>query len=175
IVKAGFIADPVILDMIEADPEAALDPMGSVLPELIRRAVTVKAAVVAADEKESQLREILNYGHTLAHAIERREQYRWRHGAAVSVGLVFAAELARAAGRLDDATADRHRSVLASVGLPTTYAPGVLPELVESMRGDKKARGGVLRFVVLDGLAKPTRLESPDVELLETAYAAVSA
>jgi 3-dehydroquinate synthase len=65
--------------------------------------------------------------------------------------------------------------VLASVGLPTTYAPGVLPELVESMRGDKKARGGVLRFVVLDGLAKPSRLESPDVELLETAYAAVSA
>ena len=90
----------------------------------------------------------------------------------MSVGLVFAAELARAAGRLDDATADRHRSVLASVGLPVTYAPGVLPELVESMRGDKKARGGVLRFVVLDGLAKPARLESPDPALLETAYAA---
>ena len=86
IVKAGFIADPVILDLIEADPEAALDPTGEVLPELIRRAVVVKAEVVAADEKESQLREILNYGHTLAHAIERRERYQWRHGAAVSVG-----------------------------------------------------------------------------------------
>jgi 3-dehydroquinate synthase len=72
IVKAGFIADPVILDLIEANPEAALDPAGTVLPELIRRAVAVKAEVVAADEKESQLREILNYGHTLAHAIERR-------------------------------------------------------------------------------------------------------
>ena len=93
IVKAGFIADPVILDLIEADPEAALEPTGEVLPELIRRAVAVKAEVVAADEKESQLREILNYGHTLAHAIERRERYEWRHGAAVSVGLVFAAEL----------------------------------------------------------------------------------
>ena len=110
IVKAGFIADPVILDLIEADPEAALDPTGTVLPELIRRAVAVKAEVVAADEKESQLREILNYGHTLAHAIERRERYRWRHGAAVSVGLVFAAELGRLAGRLDDETADRHRA-----------------------------------------------------------------
>ena len=76
IVKAGFIADPAILDLIEADPEAALDPAGAVLPELIRRAVAVKAEVVAADEKESQLREILNYGHTLAHAIERRERYR---------------------------------------------------------------------------------------------------
>src|SRR6201996_4102463 len=72
VVKAGFIADPVILDTIEADPEAAIDPAGSVLPELIRRAVAVKAEVVAADERESQLREILNYGHTLAHAIERR-------------------------------------------------------------------------------------------------------
>ena len=110
IVKAGFIADPVILDLIEADPEAALDPTGTVLPELIRRAVAVKAEVVAADEKESQLREILNYGHTLAHAIERRERYQWRHGAAVSVGLVFAAELGRLAGRLDDETADRHRT-----------------------------------------------------------------
>ena len=85
IVKAGFIADPVILDLIEADPQAAVDPAGAVLPELIRRAITVKAEVVAADEKESALREILNYGHTLAHAIERRERYRWRHGAAVSV------------------------------------------------------------------------------------------
>ena len=110
IVKAGFIADPVILDLIEADSGAALDPTGPVLPELVRRAIRVKADVVGADLRESHLREILNYGHTLGHAIERREGYRWRHGNAVSVGLVFAAELARAAGRLDDATADRHRA-----------------------------------------------------------------
>ena len=142
IVKTGFIADPTILELVEADPVAALDPTGAVLPELVRRVDPVKADVVAADLRESHLREILNYGHTLGHAIERREDYRWRHGAAVSVGLVFAAELARAAGRLDDATADRHRSVLASVGLPVTYTPGVLHELVDSMRGDKKARAG---------------------------------
>src|SRR3954447_5846817 len=140
IVKAGFIADPVILDLIEADPEAALDPTGTVLPELIRRAVAVKAEVVAAEEKESALREILNYGHTLAHAIERRERYRWRHGAAVSVGLVFAAELGRLAGRLGDATANRHRDVLTSLGLPVSYEPDVLPELVEITAGDKKTR-----------------------------------
>src|SRR4030081_702579 len=108
IVKAGFIADPVILDLIEADPQAGLDPKGQVLPELIRRAVAVKAEVVGADEKESQLREILNYGHTLAHAIERRERYTWRHGAAVSVGLVFAAELARLTGGVGDGTPGRH-------------------------------------------------------------------
>src|ERR1700759_2478102 len=81
VVKAGFIADPVILDLIEADPEAALDPTGQVLPELVRRAIAVKAEVVAADEKESDLREILNYGHTLGHAIERRGRYQWGHGA----------------------------------------------------------------------------------------------
>jgi len=174
VVKAGFIADPVILDLIEADPQAAIDPSGSVLPELIRRAIAVKATVVAADEKESALREILNYGHTLAHAIERRERYRWRHGAAVSVGLVFAAELARLAGRLDAATVQRHRDVLMSLGLPVSYDADALPELLGYMAGDKKTRSGVLRFVVLDGLAKPGRLEGPDPALLAAAYADVA-
>lgn len=174
VVKAGFIADPHILDLIEADPQAALDPAGPVLPELIRRAIIVKADVVAADEKESELREILNYGHTLAHAIERRERYRWRHGAAVSVGLVFAAELARLAGVLDDDTADRHRSVLTALGLPVSYDADALPELLEFMAGDKKTRSGILRFVVLHGVAVPRRLEGPDPALLAAAYAEVA-
>jgi 3-dehydroquinate synthase len=173
IVKTGFIADPVILDMIEADPAAALDPTGTVLPELIRRSVAVKAGVVAADERESQLREILNYGHTLAHAIERRERFQWRHGAAVSVGLVFAAELGRLAGRLDDGTADRHRAILSSLGLPVEYDADALPQLLEYMAGDKKTRAGVLRFVVLDGLAKPGRLEGPDPALVAAAYSEI--
>ncbi len=175
VVKAGFIADPVILDLIEADPQAAMDPAGEVLPELIRRSIAVKAVVVAADEKESELREILNYGHTLGHAIERRERYRWRHGAAVSVGLVFAAELARLIGRLDDATAQRHRTILSSVGLPVSYDADALPQLLDFMAGDKKSRAGVLRFVVLDGLAKPGRLTGPDPSLLAAAYAGIRA
>ena len=98
----------------------------------------------------------------MAHAIERRERYQWRHGAAVSVGLVFAAELARLAGRLDDATAARHRAILTSLGLPVSYDADALPQLLEYMAGDKKTRAGVLRFVVLDGLAKPGRLVGPD-------------
>ncbi|OBH29558.1 3-dehydroquinate synthase [Mycobacterium sp. E342] len=170
VVKAGFIADPAILDLIEADPQAAVDPTGDVLPELVRRSIAVKARVVAADEKESELREILNYGHTLAHAIERRERYEWRHGAAVSVGLVFAAELARLTGRLDDATAQRHRTVLSALGLPVGYDADALPQLLEYMAQDKKSRAGVLRFVVLDGLAKPGRLAGPDPSLLAAAY-----
>ncbi|GLW94410.1 3-dehydroquinate synthase [Actinokineospora globicatena] len=174
VIKGGFIADPVILDLIEADPAAALDPTGPVLPELVRRKIQVKADIVASDLREASLREVLNYGHTLAHAIERRERYRWRHGAAVSVGLVFVAELARLAGRLDDATADRHRAILASVGLPVSYEADALPQLIEGMLSDKKTKSGILRFVVLDGLAKPARLEGPDPALLAAAYSAVA-
>lgn len=174
VVKAGFIADPVILARIEDDPSAALDPAGPVLEELVCRAIQVKADVVAADLRESYLREILNYGHTLGHAVENRENYRWRHGEAVSVGMVFAAELGRLAGRLDEASAARHRAVLRAIGLPTRYEPGALPELLEIMRNDKKTRSGTLRFVVLDGLANPGRLEDPDSELLTEAYAAMT-
>jgi 3-dehydroquinate synthase len=174
IVKGGFIADPAILELIEAGPAAALDPAGDALAELVVRKIQVKADVVSADLRESDLREILNYGHTLAHAIERREGYRWRHGDAVSVGLVFAAELARAAGRLDDATADRHRDVLDALGLPVAYPADALPELLETMKLDKKVKSGQLRFVVLDGLARPGRLDGPSPELLSTAYAATA-
>ena len=174
VVKCGFIADPQILDLIEADSAAAVDPTGPVLAELVQRSIAVKAQVVTADLKESDLREILNYGHTLAHAIEKREKFRWRHGAAVSVGLVFAAELSRAAGRLDDATADRHLEVLHGLGLPTTYDPDALNDLVKIMGSDKKTRSGMLRFVVLDGLARPGRLAGPDPSLLAAAYSVVA-
>ena len=80
IVKAGFIADPVILDRVEEDPAGAAAPDGPHTRELVERAVRVKAEVVGADLRESGLREILNYGHTLAHAIEKAEDYRFRYG-----------------------------------------------------------------------------------------------
>jgi 3-dehydroquinate synthase len=142
--------------------------------ELIERAVAVKAKVVAEDLKESSLREILNYGHTFAHAVEQVERYAWRHGAAVSVGMVYVAELARLAGRLDDDTVERHRSILSSVGLPISYRGDRWPGLYDAMKRDKKNRGSMLRFVVLDGVARPTRLEGPDPALLSAAYAEVS-
>ena len=174
VIKTGFIADPVILDLIESDPQDATGPEGRHATELIVRSIKVKAEVVSGDLKEASRREILNYGHTLAHAIERNERYKWRHGAAVSVGLVFAAELGRLAGRLDDATADRHRAVLASVGLPLSYQADAWPKLLDTMRLDKKSRADMLRFIVLDGLAKPTVLEAPDPTLLVAAYAEVA-
>ncbi|MDT3399200.1 3-dehydroquinate synthase [Streptomyces sp. B1866] len=175
IVKAGFIADPAILDLIERDPAAARTPGGPHTAELIERSIQVKADVVSSDLKESGLREILNYGHTLAHAIEKNEDYTWRHGAAVSVGMVFAAELGRLAGRLDDATAARHRAVLDAVGLPLTYRGDQWPRLLAAMRVDKKSRGDTLRFIVLDGLARPGVLTGPDEETLRAAYRAVAA
>ncbi|MFJ8230945.1 3-dehydroquinate synthase [Streptomyces sp. NPDC094448] len=174
IIKAGFIADPAILELIESDPEGARTPAGPHTAELIERSVRVKAEVVSGDLKESGRREILNYGHTLAHAIEKNERYKWRHGAAVSVGMVFAAELGRLAGRLDDATADRHAAVLRSVGLPLTYRGDQWPRLLETMKVDKKSRGNLLRFIVLDGLGKPNVLEGPDPALLLAAYGEVS-
>ncbi|MFE0877712.1 3-dehydroquinate synthase [Streptomyces smyrnaeus] len=175
IIKAGFIADPAILELIESDPEAARSPQGPHTAELVERAIRVKAEVVSEDLKESGRREILNYGHTLGHAIEKNERYNWRHGAAVSVGMVFAAELGRIAGRLDDATADRHRAVLESVGLPVTYRGDQWPKLLETMKVDKKSRGDRLRFIVLEGLAKPAVLESPDPAMLLAAHAEIAA
>ncbi|MFM6851102.1 MAG: 3-dehydroquinate synthase [Terrabacter sp.] len=182
IVKCGFIADPEILGLVEsavaADPATARSAANPHLRELIERAVRVKAEVVAADLKESSLREILNYGHTFGHAIEQVEQYTWRHGEAISVGMVYVAELARLAGHLTgpegDALVARHRSVLESLGLPTTYAAGRWDALLAAMRRDKKSRGSTLRFVVLDGLAEPARLVGPDDVLLQAAYGLVS-
>ncbi|GAB3695809.1 3-dehydroquinate synthase [Nocardiopsis oceani] len=173
IVKAGFIDDPVICDLIEDDPEGATVPEGKHTRELIERAIRVKADVVSGDLKESGRREILNYGHTLGHAIERAENYTFRHGYAVSIGMVFAAELARLDGRIDDALVRRHRSMLTSVGLPVSYAAEAWAELRTTMAVDKKARGATLRFVVLDGLAKPAILSGPTPELLDAAYQAV--
>ena len=174
VVKVGLVADPRILDIIEADPAAATVATGAPLRELVERSVQVKADVVGEDLEDRGRREILNYGHTLAHAIEKVEQYTWRHGDAVSVGLVFAAELARLAGRLGDAEVDRHRSLLESLGLPVTCVDGRWSDLLDAMRVDKKARGSVLRFVVLDGIGKPGLLEDPNPAWLVAAYEKVS-
>lgn len=180
VVKCGFVADPAILDLVENDPEAATTPGTDVLRELIERAVQVKIDVVVDDLKETggvaghPGRETLNYGHTLGHAVERVERYKFRHGAAVAIGMTFVAELARLAGRLDEATAERHRTVLERVGLPTTYRGGVWPQLYDAMKVDKKSRGDRLRFVVLEGLARPTVLTAPDPALLTAAYAEIS-
>lgn len=174
VVKAGFIWFPEILDLIEADPGAAVDPTSPAFRRCIELAIEMKARVVGEDLREAGLREVLNYGHTLGHAIEHAERYRWRHGAAISIGMVFAAELSRLAGRLSDASAQRHRDILTSLGLPVSYRAGAWPQLLATMQRDKKSRGGLLRFIVLDDIARPTVLHSPDESLLFAAYQEVA-
>lgn len=177
VIKAGFIADPAILDLIERDPAT---PGGKFERELVERAVRVKADVVAADLREADAgrREMLNYGHTLGHATEVVRDYAIPHGEAVAIGMMFAASVARLAGRLDEATAARHGAILAAVGLPTRLPVGWVGEdpdgtwrrLRDAMAVDKKARGQRLRLVVLDGLGRPAILADPPEDLLRRAF-----
>ena len=173
VIKCGFIADTEILDIVEADPQAATNLVGdtTTLTDLVARAIQVKADVVGKDLKESGLREILNYGHTFAHAVELEENYEWRHGQAVSVGMMFIAYLAESYGLIDADLVARHRRILDSVGLATSYEQGKFDSLLDHMRRDKKNRAGTLRFVALDGRAgATTRLEGPTEEKLRAAY-----
>ena len=179
VVKCGFIADPVILDLVEAADPAAITPESAVLRELVERAIQVKIDVVEADLREAggtdghPGREALNYGHTLAHAIERAEDYGIRHGEAVAIGCVFVAELARRTGGLASEVVDRHRTVFERVGLPTRYDGADFDTVHAAMKVDKKARGSQLRFVVLADLAKPTVLAGPSEHDLRAAYDAL--
>jgi len=176
VLKCGFIADPEILSLVERCPDDALETRSGELRELVERAIAVKIAVVVDDLRETggrdghPGREVLNYGHTMAHAIEKATGYGVRHGEAVALGMVYVAELARLAGRLDDDLAARHETVLASVGLPTRFAGAPFEDLLATMRVDKKARGSQLRFLVLDGLARPAILSDPPEDLLRAAY-----
>jgi 3-dehydroquinate synthase len=174
VIKTGFIADPAILDLIEADPHGAVVPRGRHARELIERTVRVKAAVVSADLRETGLREVLNYGHTLGHALERLEGYRIRHGEAVAIGMVYAAEVARLCGRLAPQIAARHRRVLSAVGLPTACVSGAWPALREAMAVDKKSRQARLRLVILEDLGRPVLLEDPPEQLLADAFGEVA-
>lgn len=170
IVKCGFIAVPEILDIIEADVDLATDPTSDEFKRLIELSVGLKARVVSEDFKENGEREILNYGHTLGHAIEHAERYTWRHGAAISIGMVFAAELSRMTQNLPDDVVDRHRRILSSLTLPTTYKAEAWEHLLGTMKRDKKARGSMLRFVVLTAEGKTAILNVPDTSILFTAY-----
>ena len=174
VIKCGFIRDETILNLIESDMLGAQSPGWVHAPEVIARAIQVKADVVDSDLREtlgtSTGREILNYGHTFGHAVERIEKYTWRHGNAVSVGMMFVAHLAQLAGRLDEATVNRHRAILSGVGLPVTYNRGTFNQLQDAMRIDKKSRGPKLRFIVLEQVGKPAILEAPDAALLIAAH-----
>jgi len=181
VAKEGFTDDAKIIDLISGDPADALDVNSDRLAELIRRAVRVKARVVADDLRERTTadgadvgRERLNYGHTLAHAIEAHENFKWRHGEAVAVGCVFAAEVAHRVLGLPSAVVQRHRDVFSGLGLPTTYAHTSWDDLRPLMARDKKARGSSIRMVLLRDIGDVTVVKDPPEDALRDAFRAIS-
>ena len=178
VAKSGFIRDQAILSILEAhagelrsfDGNAFDGDLEDIVAQLIERTVSVKAYHVSSDLKESGLREFLNYGHTMGHAIEKLEHFRWRHGNAVAVGMVYAAELAHLVGLIDQNLVDYHRSLLTSLGLPTSWANGSFDDVLALMHRDKKARGNTLRFVVLDRIGHPVHLDNPPADAVREAF-----
>ena len=169
--KAGFTDDPLILDLIESDDS---------LEQVIAKAVRVKAGVVADDLRErttlaqakSVGRERLNYGHTLGHAIEAHENFSWRHGEAVAVGAVFAAEVAHRVLGLPESVVERHKSVFSGLGLPISYHGASWEQMRALMARDKKARGASLRMVLLRDIGDVTVVTPPE-DALADAYKAL--
>ena len=162
VAKCGFISDIHILDLIEKGWRENIS-------ELIFRAVTVKANVVTNDFRESFEREVLNYGHTLGHAIERDSGYELRHGEAVSIGLNYAAALSVRFSGLSENEYKRHINILELLDLPTRYPRDKWSALLSVMQNDKKKRDH-LRFVTLSTLGNPTRLENIETTDLQSIY-----
>ena len=172
VIKTGFIADRDILTILEH--RSNLSEARSVAEELISRSIAVKARVVSEDFKESKLREVLNYGHTLGHAIEKFHHYEMRHGESISVGLVFAAELSGHLAGLSAETIALHRQLLQQYGLPITSSVPFAP-LLDLMHSDKKSRGSRLRFIGLNSIGNPTWLEDVKSHDLEAVYEKIHA
>ena len=174
VLKSGFIVDGVIVELLKGKSVPEIRGDRALTLELISRTVDVKAKVVSGDFKENFDREILNYGHTLGHAIELHCKYALRHGECVSIGLIFAANLANQSGILSDEITKLHLSILEKLGLPTTYESRHWPELRANMAIDKKSRSGTLRFVAISEIGKTLRIEAPSESNLLAAYERLS-
>ena len=170
VIKCGFIVDTEIVELLKDRNLLDVRSDRALTLELITRSIAVKAKVVSGDFKESFDREILNYGHTLGHAIELHSKYALRHGECVSIGLVFAANLANESGILADQATDLHKKILSNLGLPTSYESRHWPELRANMAIDKKSRSGTLRFVAISEIGKTLRIEAPSESDLLAAY-----
>ena len=160
VIKYGAILDAELFDFLETALPRVLAGDLDVLVRIVTACSRLKAAVVGADETESEYRAVLNFGHTLGHAIETATGYtRYLHGEAVAMGMVFAARLSHARGYCDQATVDRVRALVAAAGLPVGLPGDLDPRHVVAAVGtDKKAREGTVTFVCVDVIGR-TRLE----------------
>lgn len=149
VLKYGYISDAGLLALLEDRAEDAVAGEPGLLTELVRRSVAVKAAFVAADERESGQRMLLNYGHTVGHAIEALTGYTvYRHGEAVGLGMVVAAHVGEAMGVSEPGLAQRTIGVLGRLGLPTGGVRLALDDVLEVVARDKKRVGTTLRMVL---------------------------
>jgi len=147
--KHGVIADAEYFELLEREYRAVAARDLSLLERVVRRSVEIKAQVVARDERESGVRAVLNFGHTVAHAIEAVAKFEASHGEAVAVGMVFEARLGEALGVTAAGTADRVARALERYNLPLELPAAAAPEeLVHAMRHDKKARDDAVRFAL---------------------------
>lgn len=174
VVKAGFISDGKILEILRGKNLTEIRESAALVQELIERSVTVKADVVSQDFKESFAREALNYGHTLGHAVELDSNFSLRHGECVAIGMAFMAQLQLDLGLISQKLADDHFEILTKLGLPTRYKRDSWPKLLSHMSVDKKTRGKTLRFVTIRGVGQTDRLENPDPQVLYSAFEKVS-
>ncbi|MDR1861975.1 MAG: 3-dehydroquinate synthase [Candidatus Ancillula sp.] len=141
------------------------------LEEIVYRCVKLKAEVVSKDLYDSGLREFLNYGHTFAHAVEKLEHFKIRHGEAVALGCIFAAHLAFKLGMLTEDDVKLHYRLVKAVGLPYSWGAGVsFDDVLNAMRLDKKNKSGTRRFVLLDGLQNPRIVEDPELHAMSYAF-----
>ena len=174
VVKCGFIADREILTLLSGKNSSEIRASKKLTEELVLRSVQIKARVVNEDFQEGFAREVLNYGHTMGHAIELHSKYQLRHGEAVSIGLVYIAELAHLKGILSEDLVTLHRSILSRLGLPTTYPANAWTDLEPLLALDKKSRGKSLRFVAISKIGTTLRLEEVAQGDLVKAYERVS-
>jgi 3-dehydroquinate synthase len=148
-VKHAVIADAAYFEFLNTTSAAVLAREPDALALAVTRSIEIKAAVVAADERETGRRAILNFGHTLGHAVESTTQFHVLHGAAVAIGMAFEARLAEALTIAPRGTAQRVRALLERYGLPVERPAGCSSDdLLEAMRLDKKARAGAVRFAL---------------------------
>lgn len=147
LIKHAVLGDPSLLKLLGAGADLPTMPWLEILP----RAVAVKARIVEADEREAGVRALLNFGHTLGHAIEAEAGFgAMRHGEAVSLGMSFAATLSVARAGLSPAERDQLLAALTAVGLPTDWKPWMRPEVLRHMSQDKKLQGETLRYILLE-------------------------
>jgi len=175
VIKHGVILDLKFLEWLEEKIDKLLARDAASLAHAVRRSCELKAQVVAADERESGLRAILNFGHTFGHAIEAGVGYgKWLHGEAVATGMVMAAELSVRAGTLRREDVDRLKALVGRAGLPIRGPDLAIDKYLELMKVDKKAAGGKVRFILLDGLGRATLRGDLDARLIRESIAAAA-